>query len=169
MNRLDAGLQVQQLARQMRAAAVARRGEIEFARMGPGVADQLLQRAGLDGRIHHQHVWRRREHGHRHEVARLIAEFREQDGIHGQVAGWGQPQRVAVRRGAGHGLHADIAGSAGLVVHHDGFAPLLAQLLADEARQRVRHAAGGEWHDDPHRLGGIGRMGVWLCAGGRGP
>jgi hypothetical protein len=61
-------------------------------------------------------------------------------------------QRVAVGRAARHRFGADDPARARAVLHDHRAAERLAELLADQARQRVSGSARGERHDDLDRL-----------------
>ena len=65
-------------------------------------------------------------------------------------------QRVAVGRRLRGLRRADIAAGAGAVLDHDLLAPHLAELLADDARQRVERAAGAEGDHHAHGFVGVG-------------
>jgi len=62
---------------------------------------------------------------------------------------------AAVRRSAGHRLHADVAAGAGAVLDHEGLAEADLQPLGQHPRQRVLRAAGAEQHDDLDGLVGL--------------
>ena len=64
-------------------------------------------------------------------------------------------QRVAVGRRFRDGLGADDAVGARPILHHEGLPGLGGELLADDASDHVRRAAGGERHDHAHRLARI--------------
>ena len=67
----------------------------------------------------------------------------------------GEQQRVAVGRGADHGLGADIAAGAGAVFDHEGLPEPLVEPLADQPRRDVDAAAGGKTGNDAHRPGRV--------------
>ncbi|MNN55412.1 hypothetical protein D3C81_1702850 [compost metagenome] len=78
---------------------------------------------------------------------------------------------IAVRRGLGHGVHADIAARAGAVLDHHRLAQFLAHALAYRARHQVGGAAGSVGHDKADRPGRItvaGRGGGAEADGERG-
>ena len=77
-----------------------------------------------------------------------------QAGHHGVARAHAQ-QRVAVGRGLGDEFGADRAAGAGLVLDDHRLAVLGDELLADDARDRIDDAAGGEGHDDVDRLARI--------------
>ena len=73
----------------------------------------------------------------------------------------GEDQGVAVVLGGGQQLHTDGAGSARLVVNHDGDAQTLGQLVGHRAAHQVASAAGGVGADDGNVLLGpiqLGRL-----------
>ena len=82
---------------------------------------------------------------------RIERQLGKQGGAHREVARRREYERVAVRCGARAFGHSDVARGAHLVFNDDRLAPFLRELLADDARQRVGHATGGERHDDAHR------------------
>lgn len=93
---------------------------------------------------------------------RVVGQRLEDADVGGQERGRRGHQRVAVRRRLGHHRQADAARGAGAVVDHEGLAGLGRQLLADQARDHVDAAAGGQRHHDLHGVvgvlvGGLGR------------
>jgi hypothetical protein len=60
---------------------------------------------------------------------------------------------VAIGRGLGHGVHADVAARAAAVVDEHRLAELFRHLLAHGARHQVGGAAGRVGHDEADRLG----------------
>jgi hypothetical protein len=65
-----------------------------------------------------------------------------------------QADRIAVGRGVSDRIGADVAARAAAIVDDELLAGKLGQLLADDAREHVRGAAGGKEVDVLHRLGG---------------
>ena len=74
----------------------------------------------------------------------------------------GEDQGVAVVLGGGQQLHTDGAGSAGLVVDHNGDAQTLGQLIGHRAAHQVAAAAGGVGADDGDGLLGPIQLGLLL-------
>ncbi len=64
-------------------------------------------------------------------------------------------QRVAVGRGAGHGLAGDDATTAALVLHHERLAQHRAPALRHHAGDHVVTAAGGHGDDVADGLRGV--------------
>ncbi|MNL16672.1 hypothetical protein D3C87_1377240 [compost metagenome] len=163
-----AGLVAEQLAGQMQAAADAGAGVAErrfrLIRL-PGQRDQLRHGARLDRRVHRQHVGRAGQQRDGPEIARdVVGQCGEQRGVDGQVAGRHHQPGAAIARRAAHGVDADIAVGAGLVVDDHRRALALGRLrqLLEALRQRagelVSRAAGRERHHDPHRVTGRGGL-----------
>jgi hypothetical protein len=98
---------------------------------------------------------------HRNEVLLGVeGHLRVQVRIDGHFRRRSQEERVAVGRGLGHEVRADVAAGAGLVVDDDLLLPQRREALAERAGHHVGGAAGREWHDDPDgllRKGGVGR------------
>ena len=67
-------------------------------------------------------------------------------------------QRVAVRRRRGDHAGRDAAVAARAILHHHGLADAVLQLLRQQARGRVRHAARRIGHDELDGLAGILRL-----------
>ncbi|GAB7546621.1 hypothetical protein CS8_063060 [Cupriavidus sp. 8B] len=72
-----------------------------------------------------------------------------------QHAGRAHQQRVAIGRGLGHQLRADIAAGAGPVVDQERLLELLRELLGNDARDHIGGPASGKRHHDAHRLVGV--------------
>ncbi|MPN08892.1 hypothetical protein SDC9_156180 [bioreactor metagenome] len=115
--------------------------------------------------VDRHHVVYRRQQRHRREVldrikAQVVLQMRQ----HGELAGGGQRQRVAVGRGARCKLGGNGCARTGLVVHNDGLAQGLAQLVSVVAADGVGGAPRWERH---HQLGRAIRPGL-LSACGKG-
>ena len=129
------------------AAAVA-----ELAGLLLGLRQQLgngpVRRVGA----HHQHLAALAEAGDRNEILHRVVGQLPVEMLVGGMRGVGRDQhRVAVGRSAGHGLRAEHAAGAGLVVDHHRLLGLLGDRRAERARQLVGGAAGGERHDEGQR------------------
>src|SRR6476659_866597 len=61
-----------------------------------------------------------------------------------------QQNRIAVRRGMGHGVDRDVATGATLVLDHDLLAPNLGEPLGDDAGRRVGAATSRKSYHKPH-------------------
>jgi len=87
--------------------------------------------------------------GHRGKVFdRIKGQFFVQRGIDGVRAHIAHEQHMAIGRRLRYHLHAHVATSACTVFNHHRLLPFLAELLADDARQCIRGAAGCLRHDD---------------------
>jgi len=79
-------------------------------------------------------------------------------------------QGIAVGRGTCRGSRADIAARAWTVFDQDRLAPCVAELLRDDARQRVERAASGKCDNYAHGSIGIALRNrarlQYECAGG---
>ena len=150
------GQALEQFARQVDGAAIARRAEVHFAGVGLGVGDEVLHAlVGLGG-VGHQQVGHIGHAGQRCEVLHGVERhLLVQAGVDGVGAHGAHEQSVAVRSSLGGRLATDVAACARAVVHHDGLAELSRQRLADDAGQDVGGAACGEGHDDGDGLGGV--------------
>ncbi|SPR96292.1 hypothetical protein CBM2634_A100230 [Cupriavidus taiwanensis] len=157
MVQLDAGIELQQLAGEMRLAAGTRRGEAQLARLLRGQLEQFCERPRRRGRADHQHVLGGGEHRHRRQVGWLVGQVGHQRGIHRDIADRHQRDRVAVRRGLGHHVDTDGAGCAGLVLDQHALAGGLGQALSDRTRQHVGRPSRGKRHDQAYRLCRISR------------
>ncbi len=142
----------EQLARHVLRRADAGRAVGELAGIGLGVGDQV------GDRLHRQVVVDQEDRGHRErrrdrrQVLQRIERQRLQAGQDGD-GGIARPhQRVAVGGGLGDLVGADGARIAGDVLDDHRLAPGLGEFLREHAAGDVGGAAGGEAHDQPHRL-----------------
>lgn len=118
--------------------------------MGPGMAGEGLEVGDRQRRRHHQVQADVGDVADRHEVLpRVVAELVEQ-----RVDRHGEPvdeqERVAVRRSLHHGIGAEAAVDARLVLDDEGGLQLLRQLVADQARHDVRPRPRWIRNDDAH-------------------
>ncbi|MCY1228792.1 hypothetical protein D9M72_411260 [compost metagenome] len=161
MAQVDAGLRRQVCHRQVAARAHAPRAVRQLALAGLHIGQQFLQvahrHAGADGE---QVAAGRAGARDRREIPdRVIGQRRRGPRVHRQRGGIGEQQRVAVRRGAGHGLAGDDAVGAGTVVDDDRLLQRRGQALGDQPCGLVGHGAGarGQHHADGSvRVGGLG-------------
>jgi len=134
--------------------AVAEGGEAQRAGLGLGGVAQVGQRLQAAARMRGQHVLR---HAHERDRAqvflRVVGQLADQRLVGREAVGHAD-EGVAVGRGLGGGVDADHRARAGLVVDDHRLAQRLRQLRADEARDEVGGAAGGEGHDHADRPGG---------------
>ena len=163
---LDPGLVGKQLGDEMVGAADAGGAVIQRARLALRQRHQLGDSLHAERRVHHQDIGIGRGHADRHQVLfRIVGEFRVDARVDRDRTGLTEQQRVAVRIGALDDLGADAAIAAAAIFDHEGLAERVADFLADDARGRVRRAAGRERHDQPDRVGRI----VLRLRGCRGP
>ena len=137
--------------------------------MGFGVIDQLAQRLKRRAHRHDQHVGRGCRQDDGVEVLDRIEILVGRDGdVHAQGLR-AEMQRIAIGRGLGGGGGADVAAGARTVPDHHVLAPGLAELLRQDAPERVDGAAGRKRNQDADRPVGIGlRHGVGRPAKDRG-
>ena len=102
--------------------------------------------------MRHQHDRCRGDEADRREVlARIVARTGVEAGIDRRRAGMRHGDRVAVRRGLGGDAHPEHARRAAAVVDDDLLAETGAELVGDDARNRVDAAARRERHDHGDR------------------
>ena len=130
---------------------VARQGH-EFGHVARGKARQHYKRGGAQGELRD---WREVAHGVERQALEKAGVDRERPG--------GKQQRVAIGRGACHDLGADVAGRTGLVVDHHLLLQTVLQMARDDARDRIRPAAGRPRHHEANRLLGVGRESRCAC------
>ena len=110
------------------------------------IADRLRPRLGGGDDIGHrierpigradQHIHRVEDGGNRHQIRHGIkAHIADQGRIDREGADIGRTDGVPIRRGAGHGLRANIAAGAGAVINH--------HRLAQSCLQNRLHDAHG--------------------------
>jgi hypothetical protein len=109
-------------------------------------------------RRRHADLRDRREIAHR--VVRHVAVQPRIDGVGGYRR---HQQRVAVGRGLGDLIGADVAARAHAVLHHELLPQEVSHLGAHDARDDVGRTAGGERYDDANRLGRIVVLGLRTC------
>ena len=154
MGEFDARFTLEHFGGQVGHGAVARGGVVQSARLRFGGGHRIGQ--GLVGRIGRDHQSQRgaadqAEWGQ--VVDGVVGQFAVQGGVDGEVAGLTDHQVVAIGRGFGDGVDAEVAARARLVVHNE--APLRGrcELVADIAGHNVRAATGRERHDQAYGLG----------------
>jgi hypothetical protein len=115
--------------------------------------DQVGHRLDRRSRRHFEHDGRGAQQADRREVLARIEGHRLVD-VRVQRVGRDRAETdgVAVRRGLGHRVHADVAARAAAVVDQYRLAQLLRHLLAHGARHEVGGAAGCVGHDEADRL-----------------
>jgi len=150
-----AGHRLEQLHGEVWRGAAAGGGVVELVGRRAGGGDELRDRIEAGPGVHRQHAVVGRDDGDGNERIGIEAERRVQALVDDDRAGRGEEQRVAVRRGPGDELGAEVAACARAVLHDHGLAPLRMQLLGRQARERVAAAAGLEGDDDANRFGGV--------------
>ena len=158
-----------ELARQVIRAARSCRAVAQFAGVAFGKGQQFLE--GFVGRFfsthhHHQRALFNQDHGDQ-IGGRVEGHFGHHGLIDRQRRKVAQANGVAVGRGFGDGVGANVAACTGLVVHHHGLAQVGAELLCDLSGAGVRTAAWGIGHDERDGLAGPVGSGVLRLAGGR--
>ena len=150
---LHAGHHLEELAGQVDRRSVARRCEVELAGICLRIGDELGHRVRGHRRIDDQHVRNARDEDHRREILHVVVRhLGVEAGVDRVRADRSHLERVAVGRGMGDELRADVAARTGSVVDDDLLAPGLGQLLRDVARQDVGRATGRKRDDDADRF-----------------
>jgi hypothetical protein len=160
-------LLLEQFARQVAGAAVAAAAVVELAGVGAGIGNQvgqagdvvLFRRVG----VHDQHV------GHAHHLcdagkvlASVVGHALEQPGVDRMRGRGRDADGVAVRRGLGHRVGANVAASAGLVLDDDGAQGVFGA-FGQRTRRDVHRAARAVGDDKADGFGCVLR----LRAGGK--
>ena len=159
VHHLHAGLLLQHGTRHMLQRAVARRGIVELAGVGLGVAHQLGQRLHRQLGAHDDDLRCRQHIGHRGKVALLPALGLGQVGRDDVVARVLHQQRVAVGIGTLDQIGGDGAVAAALVVHHHRLPDHRRQRLCGHAAGQIGGATRGCGHDHQHGFAGIAALG----------
>jgi len=121
----------------------------QVARFGLGRGNDVLH--ALEGRVraHHQHQRAAFDQTDRRQVLqRIEIDFLEHGRVDRQRCEIAHADGVTVGLGPHDGFGADVAASAGFVVHHDGDAEHRVQETAELARALVGVAAGRVGADD---------------------
>src|ERR1051325_100202 len=147
---------LEELGGEVRRSAVALGGVVELAGICPGVGDQIGHGRHRQLRVHQQYVRDGGDHADRDKLGRIEGEPGIQQPVDHERRRRRGEKRIAIRLGLEHRRRADVAGGAGAVVHDHRLAEFLGQLLAHDARQQGRAAAGRERHGDSYRLSGAG-------------
>src|SRR5262245_48778096 len=156
MNYVDAGHQLEQLARQMGGSSDTTRRHGELAGIALGIGDKLGNRFGRNRWIYYHDEGEADDAGDRRDVAdktelEIFVERRVD-----RVRGTYHEQRVAVRWRAPDRLGGNIAGSPWPALDDEWLAEPLRQRLTDQARDDVDYATGRKARNDPHRPRRIG-------------
>jgi hypothetical protein len=155
---------LEELGGEVRRRPNTRGAEVDLARIGLGVGDQLLHVLGREIHIGGEDQRRNSGERHRDEVLRRIE--RELALVQGHVRGiagdHGQ-HRVAVGCGLRHEVGAEDAVGSGPIVDHDRLAERARHLLRDHAGDDIGDAAAGVGHHPADRL-----VRITLCLHNRG-
>ena len=152
---IDAGRDLQQLAREMRRRSDAGTGVAQLVRIGLRARDQLRDRGDAGGRRRDEHIGRRVQLGDRREVLeRVVGRLLVERGIDHEGARH-HHQRIAVGRAARDLRDPEIAAGAAAILHDERLAERFTELHGHEPRGEVARAAGRERHHDPHRAFGV--------------
>ena len=146
---LDAGVPEQQLGRQMRLRADARRSKGQSVGPRLAVGDQLGQ--VLEARLGVDDQEDRRQHGHRHrlQVLALVGQFAEQR-FRGRIGRRRVEEGVAVARGMRDELVGEAGARARPVLDDELLAETIAEILGKDPQRDVVGPAGpvGRYHPD---------------------
>ena len=132
--------------------ADAERTVIQFTGLRFGERDEFRDRVCRHRGMHHQRLRNGAEPADRHEVLRLVGELAIKERIDSERRFRSREERVAVGRGLGYRLGADLRVGTALILDDDLLAPHLGEPLAHRTRDHVGRAASGQRHDDPHGL-----------------
>src|SRR6266571_2791022 len=150
VQQVDLGHGLEELGGEVRGGARARGGVGQLAGVRSRERDQLADVRGPDFQVGGDDVGRGGDERHRGEL---------RDVLFGERRGRAHEERVAVGGRLRHGVRADMAARAGLVLDEHLLLPNFGELRRHEARERVGAAAGRKGHDDAHRLRGEGLRG----------
>ncbi len=156
---------LEQFGGEMPGGADGADGEGHLPGAGLGVGDQALDVGDGQVLVDRDRERRLRDQGHGDEILRDVVGHGLERHRRRGVRGGAEQQRVAVGRRLGDGVAADHAAAAGLVVHDEGLAHLLAELLRKHAADGVERAARREGDHHPHGLAGVGLRGLRLRRG----
>ena len=124
-------------------------------RLGLGIGDKLVHGLHIERRVHRQGLHQIEKIHHRLQRPLVERQVLEQVRVVDDGVGQKDADRVAVGSGIRAGAGANVVCAAGTVLHHDGLAPALVQLVADRAHEDVAQAAGAEIGDRTDHAGRI--------------
>src|SRR6185369_4354772 len=134
VHHLSAGQLLEQHRAQMRSRAVALRGERDLTWVGLHIVDELCRGLGWECRLDQEHVRHCAEHDHGLEFRGLKGKLLIEVVVDRYWSGRACEQHVPIRGLARDGLCTDIPASSRTVVDDYRLAPLLGELLRDDAR-----------------------------------
>ena len=157
---VDLGVQFHQFHADVHRGADAIRAIAELAGLALGELHQIADGGGGHGWLADQHKRGDADRCDRHELLERVVfhGVRRHLRRHGDRAGDGEQQGVAVRLGADCAQGADGAGRAWHVFDHHRLLQAVGQLRQHDARRHVDTTAGGERDDDRDRSGWIGAL-----------
>jgi hypothetical protein len=144
----------------------ARGGPADLPRLGARGGQQIAKILRLAGRGAQQQHGRIHDTDYGRNVFLRVKRRFAQMGVECQRADGGKAQGIAIGRCLGHGIHADAATGARLVLNDHRGPQLHRQLVRQRTRHRVAHPTCGVSDDDADGLGGPG--GSAPGQGGRG-
>ena len=129
----------------------------------PGVPLQIVNEFGDilrgNGRMDDADVMHLRKHRDmRDPVDGIILQVLVERGIDAQRAYMPHANGIAIGRGAGNLGRARRSAGARTIIHNHALAPRGVELLADDARQNIGRATGGEGNDEGDGSGGPGLL-----------
>ena len=160
MRHAGAGKQIEQFTRQMGNAASTRRSIVQYPRFRFGVRNEFGNTLQRHRWMHYQHKGGVADQPHRQNIVDRIKRHFEHRRI-GGITARHDDRGIAVRTRAHRGLHAERAAATGAVVDDHRLLERLGQLLRQHTGDDIGATAGGEGHNQTHRLGRI------IAAGGQ--
>ncbi|MOA08381.1 hypothetical protein D3C78_1281410 [compost metagenome] len=159
MLHVHAEFAIEDLATELRNRSWTGRRKAALVRLGLEPARHAGQVVRGIVRRHHQHIAVLGERHHRPHVLHRVVGHLHGVRYLGEHVGAGVEDGVPVGRCVQHGLHADAASRARLVLDDDGETDFLGQVVGEDTRRHVHVAAGGRGDDDlDHPLGpGLGQ------------
>jgi hypothetical protein len=161
MQKLGAGLALEQLDCQMGDAAGPGRAAGDLAGIGLGVGDEALEIADAELGVDNEHLLdAHHQHLRRQVLGRVVGHLGHQalhDGA-GRRAHQAHDVRIAAR--LGDEVDAGDAGGAALVLDQHRLAKTGRHALGEIAAENIGRPAGREGHDKGERLTGKSRLGV---------
>ena len=159
---VDLGDRLQQFAEQRQRRSRTGRRERNLARIVLGVFDQVGHRVHRQRRIDHQHqrVARHQRH-HRQVLQRIVGELLIERRVDRERAARREQQRVTVRRGLRDGRGRCRGAGARAVLHDEGLAEPLGELLRHQPADDINRSTCGERHYDGDLARRIVLRGDW--------